>query len=118
MRYCPTMANETARKLRKSMTRQESKLWRHLRELKKLGFHFRRQAPIKNFIVDFACYHPRLVVELDRSQHTIERHALKDAERDATLASDGFRVARVWNADVEKNIEGVFDQILLELRRE
>jgi len=50
-----SMANETARKLRSAMTRQEIKLWLHLRELRKLGFHFRRQVPIKGFIVDFAC---------------------------------------------------------------
>jgi very-short-patch-repair endonuclease len=64
------MANEWARKLRKRMTRQEFRLWLHLRELRRLGFHFRRQAPIKNFIVDFACYHPRVVVELDGTQHS------------------------------------------------
>ncbi|HEX5932380.1 MAG TPA: DUF559 domain-containing protein [Methyloceanibacter sp.] len=63
------MANEFARKMRKSMTRQEFKLWRHLRELRQLGFHFRRQTPTKNFIVDFACYYPRVIVELDGSQH-------------------------------------------------
>jgi hypothetical protein len=40
------MANETARKLRKSLTPQEVRLWLHLRELRKLGFHFRRQVPI------------------------------------------------------------------------
>jgi very-short-patch-repair endonuclease len=58
------MANEVARKLRRRMTRQEVKLWLHLRELRKLGFHFRRQVPIKDFIVDFACFNPRLLVEL------------------------------------------------------
>jgi very-short-patch-repair endonuclease len=47
------------------MTRQEVKLWLHLRELRKLGFHFRRQVPIKGFIVDFACYHARVIVEVE-----------------------------------------------------
>ena len=59
------MANESSRKLRKNMTRHEVRLWLRLRELRKLGFHFRRQASIKSFVVDFACYHPRVVVELD-----------------------------------------------------
>ena len=65
-----SMANETARKLRSAMTRQEIKLWLQLRELRKLGFHFRRQVPVKGFIVDFACYHPRVIVEVDASQHS------------------------------------------------
>ena len=68
------MANELARKMRKRMTRQEFKLWLHLRELRQLGFHFRRQAPIKNFIVDFVCYHPRVVVELD-GKSALSRYA-------------------------------------------
>jgi very-short-patch-repair endonuclease len=112
------MANEVARKLRRRMTRQEVKLWLHLRELRKLGFHFRRQVPIKDFIVDFACFNPRLLVELDGSQHSRSRHEFKDAVRDAKLTADGFRIVRVWNNDVDKNLEGVFDQILHELRKQ
>ena len=113
-----SMANETARKLRSAMTRQEVKLWLHLRELKKLGFHFRRQVPIKNFVVDFACYHPRVIVEVDGSQHSSPRHELRDTGRDAVLAADGFRIVRVWNNDVDENIDGVFDRILHELKRD
>jgi very-short-patch-repair endonuclease len=47
------MANERARQLRKSLTRQEVRLWKRLREFRALGFHFRRQSPIEGFIVDF-----------------------------------------------------------------
>ena len=109
------MANEIARKMRKRMTRQEFELWRHLRELRRLGFHFRRQAPIKEFIVDFACYHPRVVVELDGSQPSQGRQSLKDKSRDTKLEADGFRIVRVWNNDVDTNLEGVFERILHEL---
>jgi len=47
------MANQTARSLRRRMTQQEVKLWVHLRELRKLGYHFRRQSPVSPYIVDF-----------------------------------------------------------------
>ena len=100
------------------MTRQEVKLWLYLRELRKLGFHFRRQVPIKNFIVDFACFHPRVIIELDGSQHADKRHAHEDLRRDALLSADGFKIVRVWNNDVDKNLEGVFEQILHELKAE
>jgi very-short-patch-repair endonuclease len=109
------MANELARKLRKHMTRQEFRLWLHLRELRRLGFHFRRQAPVKNFIVDFACYHPRVIVELDGGQHSVGRQSLKDKSRDAKLTADGFAVVRVWNNEVDINLEGVLDRIRHEL---
>ena len=109
------MANEFARKMRKSMTRQEFRLWLHLRELRQLGFHFRRQAPIKGFIVDFTCYHPRVVVELDGNQHSQGRQSLRDESRDLKLEADGFTIIRIWNNEVDTNLEGVFDRILHEL---
>ena len=97
------------------MTRQEVKLWLHLREFRKLGFHFRRQVPIDNFIVDFACYHPKVVVEIDGSQHAASRHGQRDALRDAHLAASGFSVFRFWNRDIETNLDGVLTAILHEL---
>jgi very-short-patch-repair endonuclease len=59
------VANEAARALRKRLTPQEVKLWVRLRELKALGFHFRRQAPIGRYIVDFASFRCKLVIEAD-----------------------------------------------------
>ena len=97
------------------MTRQELKLWRHLRQLRQLGYHFRRQVPIKTYIVDFACFHPRLIVEIDGSQHASPYHKGRDTVRDTRLRDDGFKIARVWNSDIDRNIEGVFTLILYEL---
>ena len=109
------MANETARKLRKTMTPQEVRLWQHLRALKSEGHHFRRQAPIETYIVDFACFRARLVIEIDGSQHGTAAHARRDATRDATLAAAGFRVLRVWNNNVDGNIDGVMQAIMTAL---
>jgi very-short-patch-repair endonuclease len=83
-----------------------------------LDFTFDGRCPSRTLIVDFACYHPRVIVEVDGSQHSKPRHELRDAGRDAVLAADGFRIVRVWNNDVDENLGGVFDQILHELRRE
>jgi very-short-patch-repair endonuclease len=101
------MANEIARRLRKTMTPQEVKLWVHLRSWKSLGFHFRRQAPRARHIVDFACLKHRLIVELDGGQHNISEHAGRDHVRDRNLGKLGFRVLRFWNSDVDQNLEGV-----------
>src|SRR5262249_57336206 len=81
------MANEIARSLRKRMTRQEVKLWVHLRSWRELGFHFRRQAPRASHIVDFVCLKERLIVEIDGGQHNFDTHAQRDAERDQYFAS-------------------------------
>ncbi len=110
------MANETARNLRKTMTPQEVRLWQRLRALKCQGHHFRRQAPIETYIVDFACHGSRLVIELDGSQHAAPEHARRDERRDAALSAAGFRVLRVWNTDIDRNMDGVMQAIMTALR--
>ena len=94
------------------MTPQEVKLWVKLRELRPLGFHFRRQAPIGRYIVDFASFGSRIVVEIDGGQHGLPKGAQVDRERDAFVRSQGFQVLRYWNSDVDQNLEGVMESIL------
>jgi very-short-patch-repair endonuclease len=109
------LANEKARALRKRLTAQEVKLWVKLRELKTLGFHFRRQTPIGAYIVDFASLNARTVIEIDGGQHATPRGIRSDEERDKFLQSRGFRVLRYWNSDVDRNLGGVMEDILRHL---
>ena len=88
---------EQARRMRLSPTASEHALWQLLSG-SKLGFGFRRQLVIGNFIVDFACTKVRLVVEVDGEAHAgRERH---DARRDRHLAELGWQVLRVDAHDV------------------
>jgi very-short-patch-repair endonuclease len=96
------MANERARALRRNQTDAERRLWRRLRALKPLGFHFRRQVPVDRYIVDFMCYAARLIIELDGGQHAQGDGPRTDSNRDAYLRSQGFDVLRFWNNDVFK----------------
>jgi very-short-patch-repair endonuclease len=77
--------------------------------------HFRRQAPIGNFIADFAWYAGKLVVEIDGGQHAEERRAY-DARRTAWLEAQGYRVLRFWNNDVLKSPRSVGEAILATAR--
>jgi very-short-patch-repair endonuclease len=79
------------------MSLAEKKLWAELRKLKR---NIRRQAPIGRFIADFAHHSSRLVVEVDSPWHDDEISQLRDAERDAWLRSQGYRVLRVRGGDV------------------
>ncbi|WP_244532070.1 endonuclease domain-containing protein [Methylocapsa palsarum] len=108
------MANEMARRLRKTMTPQEVKLWVHLRALKKQGFHFRRQVPREGYIVDFACLKSKLVIEIDGAQHGETCNLQSDANRDAKLAAAGFKVLRFWTHEVNGNLDGVVETIFRE----
>ncbi|MFY9686485.1 MAG: endonuclease domain-containing protein [Pseudolabrys sp.] len=90
----------TARRLRHKATDAEGRLWRALNRLETHGTHFRRQMPIGNFIVDFACPAARLVIEVDGSQHGESQGVERDKDRTAWLESQGYRVLRFWNNNV------------------
>jgi very-short-patch-repair endonuclease len=109
------MANDLARNLRKTMTRQKVKLWVRLRELRELGFHFRRQSPIARYIVDFECRRRRLVIEVDGMQHGFDQNRMRDAVRDRILNELGYRILRFANPDIDRNMEGVLETIRLAL---
>jgi very-short-patch-repair endonuclease len=108
------MANEIARALRKRLTPQEAKLWVQLRLLE--DFHFRRQVPIGPYIVDFAEKTKRVAIEVDGSQHNQPEGLARDAKRDLYLRNNRYNVLRFWNADIDTNMSGVIDTILLALQ--
>lgn len=110
------MPNKNARALRKQLTPQEVKLWVKLRELKTLGFHFRKQSPIGRYIVDFVSFGNRLIIEADGGQHGLCPDRLSDQMRDNFLTSQGFRVLRFWNSDIDQNLNGVMETVLSILR--
>jgi very-short-patch-repair endonuclease len=104
---------EFARTLREAMTDAERALWYQLRAKRLLGWKFRRQQPIGNYIVDFVCFEAGMVIELDGGQHLEQAEA--DAQRTAWLESQGFRVLRFWNDAVLKQTEAVLEEILRNL---
>ncbi|GBE44589.1 MAG TPA: endonuclease domain-containing protein [Rhizobiales bacterium] len=109
------MANETARNLRKRMTPQDVKLWVRVRELRRLGYHFRRQSPSPPYILDFECRRAKLVVEVDGGQHGRSDMQLRDQERDKHMEHSDFTVLRFWNNEIDNNLDGVMDTIVREL---
>jgi very-short-patch-repair endonuclease len=93
------------------MTDAERKLWWHLRQLPMEGSHFRRQATIGPYFVDFACHEKKLVVEVDGSQHGEPDRSAKDSQRTAFLNANGYRVVRFWNNEVLKETRSVMEAI-------
>ena len=91
------------------MTDAERKLWRGLRMRQMYGFKFRRQFQLGSYIVDFVCLEARLVIEVDGGQHADEIYG--DAQRDAWLISQNFRVLRYWNNQVLTELDAVLADI-------
>lgn len=102
--YNPKL-KDRARRLRKSMTRQERHLWYDF--LRDYPVRIYRQRSIDWFIVDFYCRRARLVIEVDGGQHYTPEGLARDAKRTAVLQSYGLTVIRVSNVDVDRNFAGV-----------
>lgn len=106
-------AQRHARELRSGMTDSERRLWARLRG-EQLGVKFRRQHPQGPYIADFACLQPRLIVELDGSQHADRR--LYDAQRDEFFQAQGFAILRFATDAPFRNMDGVLQVIFEQLR--
>jgi very-short-patch-repair endonuclease len=63
-----------SRRLRSESTDAERLLWFHIRRKQLKNIQFYRQKPIGNYIVDFYAPKPKLVIEIDGSQHFEEEH--------------------------------------------
>jgi very-short-patch-repair endonuclease len=94
------------------MTDAEVILWSRLRMKSMHGFHFRRQHSIGPYVADFACVPVRLVLEVDGATHSSDREVAHDRRRDAYMTQRGWRVLRITNEDVYKNLDNVFEMIL------
>lgn len=103
---------KTARHLRKNLTPEEVKLWVNLKVLNRQGYNFRRQAPLDGYILDFAEFTQKLIIEVDGSQHGEPEGERNDKTRDAHFEAAGFRVLRFWNIDINQAMDGVMLTIL------
>ncbi len=102
---------EKSRQLRKNMTPQERKLWYIIRNRQFYGYRFRRQFPIGQYIVDFICREKKIIIEIDGGQHNEIKNILYDNKRTEYLISEGYKVLRFWNNDIDKNIDGVYEKL-------
>jgi very-short-patch-repair endonuclease len=101
---------ETARRLRTTMTDEERILWPQLwRPVE--GTHFRKQASLGPYYVDFVSHRLKLIMEVDGAQHALEPNRRYDDERTLWLEGEGYRVLRFWNHEVKQELEAVLDTI-------
>ena len=106
-RYDPTGVPR-ARALRRAAPVPERLLWSRLRR-RQLGVRVLRQHPVGPFVVDFACPERRLVIEVDGRSH--DGRAAADAAREAVLRRAGYRVLRLPNDDVLRDLDGVVARV-------
>jgi very-short-patch-repair endonuclease len=89
---------ENAKELRKSQTEAEKVLWEVLRSRKSNGLKFRRQHPVKEFILDFYCHENEAAIEYDLN-------------RTAEIENLGITLLRFKNDEVLTDISKVLTEI-------
>ena len=96
--------------MRAQPTDAERVLWQRLRhDIALVGSHFRRQALVGPFIVDFASRRAKLVIELDGGQH--EWQQASDARRTRHIEERWLsRFAFLELRCALANLEGVFER--------
>jgi very-short-patch-repair endonuclease len=98
--------------MRSAPTSAEEIMWEWLRG-NLTGLHFRRQAVVSGYIVDFYCGMVRIGVEVDGNMHD----PIKDRERDEQLKEVGVRIIRIPARRVYREIDTVFDHIRRQIFR-
>ena len=96
---------ESAKFLRKNMTKEERHLWYDF--LQKSPFRFSRQKILGKYIADFYCAKAKLVIELDGSQHFEKEVREYDNKRTAFLEEYGLKIIRIPNSEINNNFEGI-----------
>jgi very-short-patch-repair endonuclease len=99
------------RGLRQAMTPAELVLWKKLRNGRFLSLKFTRQHSIGNYIVDFYCAHPRIVIEVDGEVHQEKEQKEKDLHRDENLKDMNYIVLRFSNDEVINRTKEVLGRI-------
>jgi very-short-patch-repair endonuclease len=118
MRRRQKRITDLARNLRKKPTKNEKKLWEHLRKKRLNGYRFVRQKPfVYNqrmehkffFIADFYCAEKKAIIELDGKIHDYQLYY--DYNRDLVLKKLGLLTLRIRNEEL-LNIDEVKRKIL------
>ena len=101
---------ENAKDNRKGATEAENILWEALRN-NSLGYKFRRQHIIQNYIVDFFCNELMLTIEVDGGYHFTHEQREADNIRSLHLHELGYAELRFTNEQVLNDLSSVIDQI-------
>ena len=100
------LMSQYSKEMRHNPTEAEDVLW-HALKANGIGYKFRRQHVIRNYIVDFFCNEVNLTIELDGAYHFAEEQMIKDDLRRQQLNELGYTEIRFTNEQVLHEIEDV-----------
>ncbi|WP_370513739.1 endonuclease domain-containing protein [Erythrobacter sp. EC-HK427] len=105
----PAPTVKRARYMRKNMTLPEVLLWQQIKGKKP---KFRKQYPIGDYVVDFACTAARLLVEIDGKAHDMGDNPQRDIARQQLLEAKGWSVLRIPASEVLADPSAIAEGLL------
>jgi len=97
------------------MNAPEANLWyKILRNRELLNYKFLRQKPILNFILDFYCSRLLLGIEIDGESYNEQMSY--DKQRSESINRIGIKIIRYSNNDVMSNLEGVYEDLIKQIK--
>ena len=102
-----------SQKMRREMTKEERHLWYDF--LKALPATVHRQKILGNYIADFYIASEKIVIELDGSQHYMNKGVRSDRDRDTWMKQNGITVLRYSNLQIQREFDAVCSDILRHL---
>jgi very-short-patch-repair endonuclease len=98
-------AKKRSSELRNNTTKEENYLW--YKYLRTYSVQFYRQYIIDEYIVDFYCPKSKLVIELDGSQHSMEKVKEYDTARTHCLENLSLIILRFSNTVIMQNFNNI-----------
>lgn len=96
--------------LRSRMTKSEALLWKYIKN-DSLGFRFRRQHGIGNYIVDFYCPKLKLVIEVDGLTHAEEEVFEKDQRKERFILENNMVLKRYSSDQIFNDLDNTLMDI-------
>ena len=109
--YNKTTEKEKRRKLRRYSTQAEQLVWNFLRNRQLLGYKFRRQYSVDQYVTDYYCSEIKLAVELDGASHNAIEQNKYDIKRQKELEAFGIKFVRISDDELFSNPNKAFEKI-------
>ncbi|MBI4548649.1 MAG: DUF559 domain-containing protein, partial [Ignavibacteriae bacterium] len=89
--YNKKSQTEIRRLLRRYLSKAEAVMWKQLSRKQMLGYKFRRQYGVDQYVIDFYCPELKLAIEIDGESHFRTTSAEYDREREEYIKTFGIR---------------------------
>ncbi len=109
--YNKTTEKEKRRKLRRYSTQAEQLVWNFLRNRQLLGYKFRRQYSVDQYVTDYYCSEIKLAVELDGASHNAIEQKKYDIKRQKELEAFGIKFVHILDDELFGNPNKAFERI-------